>query len=62
MENSALNADQLNGGKTGNGQVIPRVLIVDDEEPIRRSLARLLKRNGLDCTPPLMPMKHGRSC
>ena len=27
----------------------PRLLIVDDEEPIRRMLARLLARNGYDC-------------
>lgn len=29
----------------------PRILVVDDEEPIRRVLSRILERNGYECFP-----------
>ncbi len=28
----------------------PKLLVVDDEEPVRRALQRILERNGYDCT------------
>lgn len=28
----------------------PRILVVDDEEPVRRALIRILERRGFDCT------------
>ena len=29
---------------------VPRILVVDDEEPVRRAMIRILERRGFDCT------------
>ncbi len=44
MENSAC--DKIKGFLKGNNQESPQIMIVDDEEPIRQILGRLLKVNG----------------
>lgn len=43
----ALEAERA---EAANEDVAPRILVVDDEEPIRRSLARILERNGYRCS------------
>ncbi len=50
MENTALDLEQLNNHEPADLKVNPRILVVDDEEPVRRLLARLLKASELDCT------------
>ena len=35
----------------GEQKAAPRILVVDDEEPIRRVLSRILERNGYRCFP-----------
>jgi putative nucleotidyltransferase with HDIG domain len=47
MENLACN--RIKGLLKENNQESPQIMIVDDEEPIRRILGRLLKVNGNTC-------------
>ena len=47
MENLAC--DRIKGFLKGTNQDNPQIMIVDDEEPIRRILGRLLKVNGNTC-------------
>jgi len=47
MENLAC--DRIKGFLKGTNQERPQIMIVDDEEPIRRILGRLLKVNGNTC-------------
>ena len=50
MENLAFNSGELNDYEPNNINNRHSILVVDDEEPVRRTLARLLKVNGLDYT------------
>lgn len=50
MGNTALSLEQINNHEPDNLEVNPRILVVDDEEPVRRLLARLLKVHEFDCT------------
>ena len=45
-----LTYDRMKGFLKGTNQDKPRIMIVDDEEPIRRLLGRMLKVNGDRCT------------
>ncbi len=45
-----LTCDRMKGSLKGTNQAKPRIMIVDDEEPIRRLLGRMLKVNGDACT------------
>ena len=45
-----LACDKMKGFLKGTNQDNPRIMIVDDEEPIRRLLGRVLKVNGDTCT------------
>jgi len=45
-----LACDRMKGILKGTDQDKPQIMIVDDEEPIRRLLSRMLKMNGDTCT------------